>query len=152
MTTILSTFGVAVASALIPFINIELYLVALAKVVGPGSAVVLAIASGAGQTVGKVIWYEASRRSWESSWVQKKVSGPKMKASYEKWQGRIEGRPWYAGAIMFVSAFTGVPPLLVLAMVAGTMKMPMWVFVPTVLVGRILRFWLILAGVGVVLG
>jgi len=35
--------------------------------------------------------------------------------------------------------------------VAGSLKMPLWAFVPTVWVGRVLRFWFILAGVSLAL-
>jgi membrane protein YqaA with SNARE-associated domain len=41
----------------------------------------------------------------------------------------------------------GLPPLLVMAAVAGALKMPYWVFLPTIFVGRAMRFWLVLAGV-----
>jgi membrane protein YqaA with SNARE-associated domain len=152
MTVVLSTFGLSVASALIPLINIEIYLGVLASQVGPGQSVVLAFASGGGQTIGKIIWYELAKRSMDSAWVQNKLSNDKWKLSYDKWQTRIQGRPWYAGSIIFASAFLGVPPLLVLALVAGSLRMPRWVFIPMVFVGRVGRFYLILAGVGTVFG
>jgi len=152
MTLVLSTFFTAIASALLPFLNMEITLGVIAERtnLGPDSikALYLALAAGAGQTVGKIIWYEAAKLSWDSPWVQKKVTNEKWRRAYDKWQQRIDGRPWFAGAIMFCAAFTGIPPLLVLAMLAGTLKMPLWVFIPTVFVGRVMRFWLILAGVG----
>ena len=64
---------------------------------------------------------------------------------------RITGRPWYGGGILFVAALFGLPPLLVMAAVAGALKMPYWVFLPTIFVGRALRFWLVLAGVEFIL-
>jgi membrane protein YqaA with SNARE-associated domain len=150
---VLTTFAISIASALIPVINIEIYLGGLAGAgVGSGESFLIALAAGAGQTIGKIVWYELAQRSFESERVQKKLTNAKWRAAYAKWQGRIQGRPWYAGAIMFASAFLGVPPLLVLAMVAGTLHMPRWVFVPTVLVGRVLRFYLILVGVHSVFG
>jgi membrane protein YqaA with SNARE-associated domain len=154
MTVVLSTFGLGLASALLPLINIEIYLGGLvaAGQVGTGKSVGLALAAGTGQTIGKIIWYEVAERSMESAWVQKKLTNDKWKLSYEKWQDRIHGRPWYAGSIIFAAAFLGVPPLLVLAVVAGSLRMPRWVFIPMVLVGRVLRFYLILVGVGSVFG
>lgn len=146
------TFGVSVASALFPLINMEVILGGMAATVGDGHAFTLALVAGAGQTVGKIVWYEATRRSIETDWVQKKLSSDKVRASFERWQLRMEGRPWFAGAIMFVAAFAGIPPLLVMAAVAGALKMRMYVFVPTILVGRTLRFWLVLAGVESLLG
>ena len=53
-------------------------------------------------------------------------------------KGLITGSP--------CSASVGIPPLLAMAAVAGVLKMPMWVFVPTVLVGRSLRFGLLFLG------
>jgi membrane protein YqaA with SNARE-associated domain len=153
VTVIWATFGLSIASALIPLINIEIYLGGLAgSGVGHGQLLLIAFAAGAGQTIGKIIWYELAQRSFESARVQKKFTNEKWRASYARWQDRIHGRPWYAGAIMFASASLGVPPLLVLAMVAGTLRMPRWVFIPTVLVGRLARFYLILVGVDSLFG
>lgn len=146
------TFGVSIASALFPLINMEVILGGMAATVGEGHAFTLAAVAGAGQTIGKIIWYEVTRRSVETDWVQKKLSGDKVRTSYARWQGRMEGRPSFAGAIMLVSAFGGIPPLLVMAAVAGALKMRMYVFIPTIFVGRTLRFWLVLAGIESLLG
>jgi membrane protein YqaA with SNARE-associated domain len=152
MSLWLWTFGVSIASALFPLINMEVILGGMAATVGDGHAFPLALTAGLGQSVGKIVWYEATRRSVETDWVQKKLSGEKIKASYARWQARMDGRPWFAGTIMLVSSFAGVPPLLVMAAVAGALKMRMYVFLPTILVGRTLRFWLVLAGVESLLG
>lgn len=147
MTGLLSIFGVAIASALIPLINIELILAGLATQVGVGESLGLAIAAGTGQTIGKVIWWFAAEKSIESRWVQAKLDKPKWRDAYATWSTRIHERPWYAALIIFVSSAGGIPPLLVLAIVAGSLKMPLYAFIPTVWVGRVLRFWFILAGV-----
>jgi membrane protein YqaA with SNARE-associated domain len=152
MSLYLWTFGVSIASALFPLINMEVILGGMAATVGDGHAFALALVAGLGQTVGKIVWYELTRRSFDTEWVQKRLSGPKVQASYLRWQARIDGRPWFGAAIMFVSSFAGVPPLLVMAAVAGALKMRMYVFLPTILVGRTLRFWLVLAGVESLLG
>ncbi len=152
MSLALWTFGVSIASALFPLINMEVILGGMAATVEDGHAFTLAVTAGLGQTVGKIVWYEATRRSIETDWVQRKLAGEKVRASYERWQGRMEGRPWFAGAIMLVSSFGGIPPLLVMAAVAGALRMRMYVFLPTVFVGRTLRFWLVLAGVESLLG
>ena len=144
----LTTFVFSIASALIPFLPIEVYIVgAGATEGGTAAAISLGIAAGAGATIGKIIWYEAARRGAESAWAQKKLSKPKVKASYEKWTARMQGRPVYAAGIMFLASSVGIPPLLAMAAVAGLLKMPMWVFVPTVFLGRTLRFTLLFLGV-----
>lgn len=143
MTLLLASFGISVASALIPLINIEAYVIGISSTgVGSAAAITLSLVCGAGQSAGKVVWYEAARRGIDSGWMQRKLSGPKIQASYQRWVSRMEGRPWFGGAILFAAAFVGIPPLLVMAAVAGALKMPMWVFLPTILVGRTIRFWL----------
>lgn len=144
----LTTFAFSIASALLPFLPMEVYIVgAGAADGGTATAIALGIAAGAGATVGKVVWYEAARRGADSAWAQKKLSSPKVKAGYEKWVARMQGRPWYAIGVMFVAASVGIPPLLVMAAVGGLLKMPLWAFIPTVFVGRTIRFTLLFLGV-----
>ncbi|QYJ04623.1 hypothetical protein KUV85_02785 [Nocardioides panacisoli] len=144
----LTTFALSLVSALVPFLPIEAYILGAGAIsAGTSTAVALGVAAGAGATVGKIIWYEAARRGVESSWAQKKLSRPKVRAGYERWVERTHGRPWYAAGVMFVAASVGVPPLLVMAAVGGLLKMPMWVFVPTVFVGRTVRFTALFLGV-----
>ena len=57
MNLVLATLGVGVASALIPLVNIEAYLAALATQTTASQAPALALAAGVGQTMGKVVWY-----------------------------------------------------------------------------------------------
>jgi membrane protein YqaA with SNARE-associated domain len=144
----LTTFAVSIASALLPFLPMEVYILgAAATEPSLAGAIWLGVAAGAGATVGKVIWYEVARRGIDSKWAQKKLSSPKVKAGYDKWVGRMQGRPVYAVMIMFVAASVGLPPLLVMAAVGGVLKMPLWIFVPTVFVGRSIRFTLLFLGV-----
>lgn len=144
----LTTFAFSVASALLPFLPMEAYIIAAGAAEGGTSAAIsLGIAAGAGATVGKIVWYEAARRGAESAWAQKKLTSPKVKDSYEKWLGRMKGRPAYAILVMFVASSVGIPPLLAMAAVGGLLKMPLWAFVPTVFVGRTIRFTLLFLGV-----
>jgi len=142
-----TTFGVALASALLPFVNIELYLAGIGAL-GASAAVGLSLVAAAGQTAGKIVWYEVARRSLDSPRVQRKLASPKMAARHARWSNRMEGRPWFSGLIIFLAASAGIPPLLIMAVIAGALHLPRWVFVPTVFVGRAIRFYGILAGVG----
>ncbi|GAA3679775.1 hypothetical protein GCM10022237_43740 [Nocardioides ginsengisoli] len=144
----LTTFAFSIASALLPFLPIEVYILgAGATEAGVAASISLGIAAGAGATVGKVVWYELARRGSHSAWAQRKLAKPKVKEAYEKWVARMQGRPWYAAAIMFIAASAGIPPLLAMAAVGGLLRMPMWVFLPTVFLGRSLRFTLLFLGV-----
>ena len=52
-----------------------------------------------------------------------------------------------AGVICFASAVTGFPPLAIVAVLAGSLRMNFPVFAVTCFVGRTIRFWIVLAGV-----
>ncbi len=145
MELVLGTLAFSFGSALLPFLNIELYLAGVG--IAGGGALAIAFVAALGQLVGKLIWYYVARLGVESEWAQKKLRRPRVRASYERWSERLSDRPWYAAAIIFAASSVGIPPLLVMAAVAGALKVPLWVFVPTVLIGRTLRFWAILAGV-----
>jgi len=141
---LLGTFLFSVASALIPVLNVEIYLAALPNV--EDRAFEFAVVAGSGQTIGKILWFYAGIHSMKVSWLKRKMETEKWQASYQKWHQRIVGRPVLAGTITFVSAFSGFPPLAIIAVLAGSLRMNLPLFIGTTLVGRILRFWLVLEG------
>ncbi len=142
-----STFLIGIVTAIVP-VPIEVYIAGAAtQRSGLATAIALGLAAGAGATIGKVVWYQVARKGSESAWMQKKLAAPKVRAGYERWVSRMEGRPWFSGGIIFLAASVGLPPLLAMAAVAGFLKMPLWVFVPTVFLGRTLRFTMIFLGV-----
>jgi membrane protein YqaA with SNARE-associated domain len=149
---LIGTFFFSVASALVPILNVEAYLAAVALKAQHLSDWELAAVGSAGQTTGKVLWYLAGTQSLRIRWIRQKMETEKWQLSYERWHERIVGRPVFAGAISFTSAVSGFPPLAVIAVLAGTLRMNFAVFLGTVFVGRTLRFWLVLAGVGVLFG
>jgi membrane protein YqaA with SNARE-associated domain len=152
VTLLLTTFWFSVGSALIPILNVEVYLGAIATQTGQAAALGLSLVAALGQTVGKIVWYVGTRKSFESDWVQKRLDRPKVRTTYDKWHLQAEGRPWYAAGVLFLSSSVGLPPLLIMAAVAGALRMNFWVFVGSVFVGRFLRFYLIIAGVAFVTG
>lgn len=143
----LATFLYSVASALIPLLNEEVYLGALGTRTSVSATLGLSVAAGAGQTVGKLVWYGAARWSMESRWVQRQLAKPKVRSSYDAWMERTRDRAWYAAAVVFLAASVGLPPLLVMAVIAGSLRMRIGVFALACLVGRTARFLAILAGV-----
>ncbi|HEX2894049.1 MAG TPA: VTT domain-containing protein [Marmoricola sp.] len=152
MKLILGTFLFSVASALVPILNVEAYLAAVAIKAHNLSDWELAAVGAGGQTAGKVLWYLAGTQSLRIRWIRQKMETEKWQLSYERWHERIVGRPAFAGLISLTSAVTGFPPLAVIAVLAGTLRMNFAIFFSTVLVGRTIRFWLVLAGVSVLFG
>jgi membrane protein YqaA with SNARE-associated domain len=143
---VLTTLGVAFASALLPFVNIEAYLAAVGAAVQHVGIWAVAGAAAVGQTAGKVTLYYAADWAMSLPWMRRKMATPKWRTSYERWQRRVEEHPGQIGALLFASASLGFPPLYVMAVLAGQLKVRLWLFVGTCLAGRYIRFLVMLGG------
>ncbi|MET0840014.1 MAG: VTT domain-containing protein [Marmoricola sp.] len=140
MKLVLTTLVVSFASAVLPFVNIEAYLAAVGAAADGATLWVIAGAAAIGQTTGKVLLYYAADWTMNLPWTKRKMSTPKWEASYLRWQERINTHPGQTAAILFASASLGFPPLYVIAVLAGQLRVNIWLFVTTCLVGRFLRF------------
>lgn len=112
----------------------------------PAGLWLVAFVAGLGQTVGKLIWYEVGRRSLTWSFVRRKMSTPRAQQLRTLWHDRLEARPGVSGAALFLAAPVGLPPLFVMAVVAGQRKLNRVGFVIIALIGRTLRFAAVLGG------
>jgi membrane protein YqaA with SNARE-associated domain len=79
IAAVVTTAAVAAASAFVPAIPIEAYLIAVITTTG-ADPVALGIAAGLGQTAGKLLTFLAARGVIRSSWLR-------------RWLGRRTGRP-----------------------------------------------------------
>lgn len=141
-----SVLAASVGSALLPLINIEAILL-LAVSQEPAQTIALVLAAAVGQMIGKVVWYWGGANLDRAQWVHRHLEKPKPKAALDKWHARAEGRPFFTGGLLFVSALTGVPPYAVTAVLAGILRVNFAVFFVTGFVGRGLRLWLFVEGV-----
>ena len=91
------------ASALIPVINIELYLMGAAALAPRQMAVPLVLAATVGQMVGKVVMYFAATGAV-------KLPGNRLRAALEGMNTTLRNRPRSGGALVFASAAAGLPP------------------------------------------
>jgi membrane protein YqaA with SNARE-associated domain len=96
--------------------------------------------------LGKMLWYWGGQHIDRAPWVARHLQKPRAKASLERWHARAEGRPWFTAGLLFVSASVGFPPYAVTAVLAGVLRVPLVVFLVTGLLGRGLRFWVIVTG------
>lgn len=144
MKLIVSTIVVAFGSAVIPFINIEAYLAAVGAAVKDVGVWWVAGAAAIGQTAGKVALYHAADWTMRLPWIRKKMETPKWKESHDRWSERIRERPNQTALLLFASASLGFPPLYVMAVLAGQLRVRLWLFIVTCLTGRYLRFLVIL--------
>lgn len=140
-----SIFGASVASALLPLINIEAILAVTISQQDDHAFALVATATF-GQMIGKTLWYWGAVEVERAPWVRRQLEKPKAQATMARWHERAEGRPWFTGGLLFVSAFTGFPPYAITAVLAGTLRVNFWIFLLTGLLGRGLRFWLVVAG------
>lgn len=140
-----SIMGASIASALLPLINIEAIL-ALAVSQEPDHVALLLVAATVGQMVGKIAWYWGGANLDRAKWVHRHLEKPKPKAALAKWHERAEGRPVFTAGLLFVSALVGFPPYAVTAVLAGVLRVNFVVFLLTGLLGRGIRFWLVVAG------
>lgn len=147
MKLLLTSLLVGFGSALLPFINIEAYLggIGVANLGGQfWSIVLVSLVTAVGQTLGKVVLYYAADWAMRLPWIAKKMATPKWQASYERWKVRIAEHPGQTTLLLLASSGLGFPPLLVIAVLAGHLRVNIWLFVVTCLVGRWARFLVIL--------
>lgn len=148
MSQALGVFGVAVLSALVPLVNLEVYLVGLAAVSSTPHVWLLAALAGAGQMVGKLAWYYLGANALRWGWVRRRMEKPKAQAKLELWRRRTADRPVFGAALVGVSAFSGFPPFAVISVLAGQLRMHVGLFLGVGMLGRTLRFAGLLGGAG----
>jgi membrane protein YqaA with SNARE-associated domain len=143
MKLLLAIFALSFVSALFPLVNAEALMAWVATQDGATLAVAAALAA-TGQVLGKLLWYYGGMRTVDSGWVQRKLAKHHNEERLDRWRTTTQDRPMAAGGLVFASAFVGLPPFLAVAAVAGLLGVGVWLFVVTGLVGRFLRFWLVL--------
>ncbi len=145
---VLTTLGVAFVSALVPIVNIEAYLLALAVARHP-DPYTAATAAAVGQMTGKMLFWFVGAGLLQVRRVQRKGTAT------GRWTERMQRltvwcqrHPWGPALITVVSGFSGFPPFAVWSLLAGTIRMRWWLFLAMGLVGRFGRFLVILLAPG----
>ena len=129
----LTTLGFAVASAVVPVLNIELYLIGAAALAPRGMAVPLVLAATIGQMIGKVVVYFAATGTV-------KLPGKRLRRALEGMNTHLRNRPRSGGALVFASAASGFPPFFIVTVAAGAARMNLAAFVVLGFLGRLVRF------------
>jgi membrane protein YqaA with SNARE-associated domain len=156
----LATVATGFASAFIPAIPVEPYIVGLMATTEQ-NAVLVGIAAGIGQTVGKLLIFLGVRGLINAPILQRwlgrraKASPPAESAEPETPTGggvgtkiRTAGvrltalldRPALSAPIVLLSATVGLPPLLLVSAYAARTRMTVGMFTATCLLGRSIRF------------
>jgi membrane protein DedA with SNARE-associated domain len=134
---VLAYYGLAIVSAVVPWVNAELLMLSASPLAGSGLEIcALVLAVSAGQMTGKAAAYWVSRRSAPAH-------PPRLRRAIERWRDRFERRPSSALVITFVSALVGVPPLFVVSIAAGALRVAFGRFMAVGSAGRLLHFALV---------
>ena len=130
----LSYFGLAVASAVMPWLNAEVIVLSLPAVAPSRTALaLLVVIATVGQMTGKCLVYWAGRKG-------NRVLPGRAGMALEKMKDRLATRPSKAAALVLVSSLVGLPPFFLVTFVAGAVKMNFVAFMTAGLAGRLVRF------------
>lgn len=134
MLTLAAWFWSFVASAVLPWVNAELLMVALLPTAAAhGKLAALAAAAVAGQMAGKTAIY------WMARGGTTRVARGRMATQMERWRPCLTS-PSSAVPLLFASAAIGFPPLFVLTILAGSLQMRFRLFFLASTVGRVVHF------------
>ena len=169
VTEFFASLGYGVLSSLVPVFNAEVYLLAT-QALGVTAEVTAALGAAVGQTIGKVVLLFALRHGTKVPFLQRQLDRSQERAARRSREGKHPGRVrlayrrwserllWLIGhshwgpLIVFLSAATGLPPLLAVQFIVPATKMPTWVYAMTVLVGRSILFLAIAFGASAIIG
>ncbi len=147
MRLLLATFAMGVLSAVFPLVNMEAYIAGIAALIGDLNIWLVALVAGTGQAVGKIPWYEVSRRSMDWSYFRRKMANPDWARRYERIRATTADRPWIGMALLFASSLIAIPPLAITAVLAGQLRFNRVAFHSAIIIGRTLQFAALLGGV-----
>ena len=128
--TYFTMYGLALVSGFVPLVNTEACLVS-AAVLSPGAQPFgVALAATLGQMTAKGLLYFSGRGLLR---LPVRRHSSKVEAIAERLRGR-------GGALIFVSALTGLPPFYAVSIAAGVLRLAPGSFLLFGLAGRLLRF------------
>jgi len=127
-------------AGLIPLINTEIYLVTASTVLvtSPAQLPVIVLLGAASQMVAKVLLYFTAAGALRLPTGRYQAKIDKARERIEKWRDKPK---W----ILFVSATLGLPPFYVISLLAGALGIRLPTFCAIGLLGRVLRFGVIVA-------
>lgn len=158
LASLLVAAGVAFGSALVPLINIEIFVIALVAREPDLPVLLLGAVVAIAQVGGKLLYYLAARGSLHLPSFMHRKPKPLTERRI-RWQQRTKRirawvdtvtekchrHPHWMAGTYGVSAVAGLPPFMATTVLAGLAKMPMSTFLTVGLAGRFARFSLLAA-------
>ena len=133
--THLTTLVVSLVSGLVPFINIETYLVAVAALT-PAAGWPVVLITTLGQMVAKVVLYQAGR------YGLRPLAG-RFPGKLQRAEDALRRHRAGPDAVILLSAVTGFPPFYGVSVVAGVLRLSLPRFLLIATPARLLRFALV---------
>ncbi len=129
------TFVVSIIAAVVPLVNSEVFLVGVVRLAVDRTSQLpgLVFAAALGQMVGKIGLYYAGMGMLELPRGRYKAKIEQIREKLESWKSK----PYYIYAL---SSSVGLPPFYFTVLAAGAMKIRFKAFFAIGLVGRALRF------------
>ena len=133
---LLSTLGAAIVSAFVPLVNAEVLTLGAVAIAPPHLDFPCVLMVTLGQMMGKVVLFLVGRGSLKVPWMVK--TGKIEEAAKRFGMGGSLG-----GAVLAVSALTGIPPFYLISLACGLFGFSLPRFVVIGSAGRLVRFSLI---------
>ncbi|MFD9739217.1 hypothetical protein [Umezawaea sp. NPDC059074] len=155
------TFGVAVGSAILPIISIELFVIGLVTQQPGISCWWIGFAVATGQVLGKLVYFLAARGSLHlPAFLRRKEKPEKPSSPFKlKWKARLDTvrdrchrHPHWMFGTHAVSSVVGLPPFMFTTVLAGLAGMSTALFVATGAAGRFARFTVLAASPALMAG
>ncbi|GGS38936.1 MULTISPECIES: hypothetical protein [Actinokineospora] len=150
--------AVAVGSALIPFLNLELFVVGLAMQRPDIPWALMAAVVAVGHVTGKLFYYYAARGSIhlprfmhrrEKVMTDRRLRWQLRTKRIRGWvswlREKCEAHPHWMFGTYSVSAVAGLPPFMAMTVLAGLVRMKVTAFLSAGIAGRFVRFSLLAA-------
>ena len=125
-------------SGIVPFVNTEIYLIAVSKLADRAQLPAVVACAAVGQMTAKVLLYYAGMGMFELPRGRYKAKIERASARLDRWRRR----PYLVFAI---SATVGLPPFYLVAIAAGALKIGFRAFCAIGLAGRTVRFAVVVA-------
>ena len=146
LALIATAFGFGVGSGVLPVIlNAEVYVVGMGALVPHPFLVFVILSLAAGTVVGKAIVFQLVRHG--STKVKRSVERkpPRNRVTRLIRRGgdrmlALLSHRYLGAATVLASSLTGVPPLVVVTVLAAASRQPLWLFLIMVGVGRTAQF------------
>ena len=129
----LGSVVIGFVSGLVPVVNSEIYLLAVSTLAGKPALLPVAALTSLGQMLGKTLLFYAGRGVIKIPTRKYENKMEAVKRKFEQWQHKTD-------LFIFLSAFAGFPPFYIVSVVGGAMNINFARFFVAGIIGRTIRF------------